>query len=710
MFKMFQWIMHLKESFRISFTKNNHPLVLNIKMVEKPKSESEKQPEITKLAIGKPGGAQLEETEYNIFYQLKCLICKKDLDNEQLHGLINSIKQADSAFRKNQICEWELQIEPCEHTLSLQQQKPPQNYSLSYCFSCDLSANLWLCLTCGHIGCGRKNYDGSGGNNHAIDHFQNTIHPIVVKLGTITPEGNASIYCYACNNDVSDPNLVNRLLFYGINVNDQQKTEKSVIEMNLDLNKNLMLSSIIEEGRKLLPLKGPGFTGMVNLGNSCYINSVFQVLFAFQEFQNSFNMNLDHVNNCQKLPAQCLVCQLAKLGQGLASGEYLDGVKINDLRYLIGKDHPEFKTQQMQDALEYLQYVFELIGKENKEISKIFEFIQVNKLKCTSCGGVKIAEYITNEIKLPVIKPNIKDLQQNKQDSKQLEDPEYDVQFSVCFDQLVQGDFVDSHCSFCGKMQQFKSNFYLKTVPKYLIMPTERLYLENWVPKKLNANIKMDIELNIGSIWKPNIIEQGEKVLDDQNKDDVQVDNQALQQLLEMGFGENRCKRALIKHKNNVENAMNYLFEKIDDSSLDLPIISKKQNQLIPNQEGVDLLTSMGFNFDQIVLAMKKYNNNVELTLDALSNGEYFIEEEQEQKQQNNNSKLNAGITINDINQCQYKLKAAIIHLGKSVHAGHYICYIKKDNQWVYYNDEKVAQAVEPFLGKGYIYIYEKQN
>lgn len=32
-----------------------------------------------------------------------------------------------------------------------------------------------------------------------------------------------------------------------------------------------------------------------------------------------------------------------------------------------------------------------------------------------------------------------------------------------------------------------------------------------------------------------------------------------------MGFNENRCKRALIKHKNDVEAAMMYIMETLDD-------------------------------------------------------------------------------------------------------------------------------------------------
>mmetsp|Transcript_9112 Transcript_9112/g.6872 ORF Transcript_9112/g.6872 Transcript_9112/m.6872 type:complete len:89 (+) Transcript_9112:616-882(+) len=70
----------------------------------------------------------------------------------------------------------------------------------------------------------------------------------------------------------------------GIDIKTQTKTEKSVAEMNLEANLNLTLSKTIEEGKELIPLYGPGLTGMENLGNSCYLNSVVQVLFSLPEF------------------------------------------------------------------------------------------------------------------------------------------------------------------------------------------------------------------------------------------------------------------------------------------------------------------------------------------------------------------------------------------------------------------------------------------
>ncbi|MFS8012550.1 putative ubiquitinyl hydrolase 1 [Helianthus anomalus] len=43
--------------------------------------------------------------------------------------------------------------------------------------------------------CGRKLWDGSGGNNHAIEHYNETHYPLAVKLGTITsdPEGAGNV-------------------------------------------------------------------------------------------------------------------------------------------------------------------------------------------------------------------------------------------------------------------------------------------------------------------------------------------------------------------------------------------------------------------------------------------------------------------------------------------------------------------------------------
>ena len=69
------------------------------------------------------------------------------------------------------------------------------------CDGCDLTSNLWLCMTCGHVNCGREQFGGIGGNGHAKEHRNTTGHSVAVKLGTITPEGGGGArhicqWCY----------------------------------------------------------------------------------------------------------------------------------------------------------------------------------------------------------------------------------------------------------------------------------------------------------------------------------------------------------------------------------------------------------------------------------------------------------------------------------------------------------------------------------
>ena len=60
--------------------------------------------------------------------------------------------------------------------------------------------------------------------------------------------------------------------FVGINVAVMEKTEKSMVELEIDANKEYEFSTITESGAQLVPIYGPGYTGMQNLGNTCYMN------------------------------------------------------------------------------------------------------------------------------------------------------------------------------------------------------------------------------------------------------------------------------------------------------------------------------------------------------------------------------------------------------------------------------------------------------
>lgn len=163
---------------------------------------------------------------------------------------------------------------------------PPSGWK---CDKCDLTQNLWLNLTDGTILCGRKFYDGTGGNDHAVEHYRATGHPLAVKLGTITKEGKGDVFSYDEDDMVDDPNLIVHLAHWGINIAQMEKTDKSMIELELDLNQKFgEWVALQEAASKLKPIYGPGYTGLTNLGNSCYLNSVMQTIFVIPDFIKRF--------------------------------------------------------------------------------------------------------------------------------------------------------------------------------------------------------------------------------------------------------------------------------------------------------------------------------------------------------------------------------------------------------------------------------------
>lgn len=77
------------------------------------------------------------------------------------------------------------------------------------------------------------------------------------------------------------------------------QTDKSMVELELDLNQKFgEWVALQEAGSQLKPLYGPGYTGLINLGNSCYMNSIIQVIFVIPDFVRRWEKYL-----CRQLAA-----------------------------------------------------------------------------------------------------------------------------------------------------------------------------------------------------------------------------------------------------------------------------------------------------------------------------------------------------------------------------------------------------------------------
>ena len=237
---------------------------------------------------------------------------------------------AQTAARKSDIETFSFDLLPCEHILTILTTTPASPRRLDICTQCSLTANLWLCLTCGNIACGRKQFGGEGlpGNGHALAHYEHSRHPCAVKLGSITADGKADVYCYADDEEIVDPDLAAHLSTWGVDIAKVEVTEKSLAEMQLDLQYKYSFNMQTDSGEPLQPVFGPGLTGLQNLGNSCYLASIVQALFSIPEWVRRYQVAFElHARECPVAyegegKGSCLECQMAKICDGLVSGRY----------------------------------------------------------------------------------------------------------------------------------------------------------------------------------------------------------------------------------------------------------------------------------------------------------------------------------------------------------------------------------------------------
>ncbi|CAG8821400.1 6696_t:CDS:2, partial [Racocetra persica] len=197
-----------------------------------------------------------------------------------------------------------------------------------------------------------------------------------------------------------------------------------------------------------------------------------------------------------------------------------------------------------------------------------------------------------------------------------------------------------------------------------------------------------------------------EELLPEESPAAPSINESDLNKLLEMGFPENRCRKALIATGNNgADIAMNWLFEHMDDADIDAPISGSTSvsNAQEPSKDDVTILMTMGFSEARVRKALSETNNDVNRAADWLFS---HPEDVSESSQVDDNNVIN---TFGDSTlPADYQLQSVISHKGTSVHCGHYVVHIHKDQKWVLFNDNKVAEDPQPPLGDAYVYILRR--
>ncbi len=327
---------------------------------------------------------------------------------------------------------------------------------------------------------------------------------------------------------------------------------KSTAELEVELNATYAFDAITEKGAHLVPVAGPGLQGLQNLGNSCYMNSVVQMLFSgtVPELSARYGMSAGAgTNSLQKIaPTKAsddLLCQTTKLAYALFSGAFCGPIPNADddadesatdpkyrlaprmFKHVVGKDHADFRTGQQQDAAQYFQYLLEkldraelgagdrLKGKDGAGSalvsSHLFSFKTESRLMCEADNKIKYKEGPTDTIlslRIPILDStspggDMPDVKRQKSEDACDDDKEKNkvptVSFDACMDKWAAPSIIDDYRwpHLQNSISRATSQTRFVNFPRYLLVQMQRYELgDDWQPRKIEVDIDVPEEFS----------------------------------------------------------------------------------------------------------------------------------------------------------------------------------------------------------------------
>lgn len=277
------------------------------------------------------------------------------------------------------------------------------------------SKKIWVCLACGHLSCGGVGLPTKP-QTHAARHSKQHRHPLAVQF-----ENPQLCWCFPCGRLVPAEKSGDEadVLLKIVKMIKTQPSEKPSVDVeDVWFGSGSVLSGSISE--KAIA-DGPEATsdykvrGLVNLGNTCFFNSILQNLLALDRLRNYYGKLDGSVGS--------LMAGVKKIVGDIGPGSGLRG-SLNPKSFFgsICAKAPQFKGFQQQDSHELLRCLLDGLSNEEASVRKRIDSSENDKnseaaptfvdavfggqlsstLTCLECGHTSIVYEPFLDLSLPV--------------------------------------------------------------------------------------------------------------------------------------------------------------------------------------------------------------------------------------------------------------------------------------------------------------------